>query len=68
MLIFGVAIGVLVSVFRLFLSPVEGTAYAILIMNAFVPMIDRFTKRPVFGAQPVPAEVAVAAQPANKTA
>ena len=68
MLIFGVAIGVLISVFRLFLSPVEGTAYAILIMNAFVPMIDRLTKRPVFGAQPAPAEVALAAQPAGKTA
>jgi len=68
MLIFGVAIGVLITVFRLFLSPVEGTAFSILIMNAFVPMIDRFTKHPVFGAQPAPVEVAVAAQAANKTA
>ena len=68
MLIFGVAIGVLISVFRLFLSPVEGTAFSILIMNAFVPMIDRFTKHPVFGAQPAKHDVTVAAQPANKTA
>lgn len=68
MIIFGVAIGILIMVFRLFLSPTEGTAFSILIMNAFVPMIDRLTKRPVFGAVPVKAEAAVAAQPANKTA
>ncbi len=69
MLLFGVAIGVLIMVFRLFLSPTEGTAFAILIMNAFVPMIDRLTKRPVFGAAPVKAEaIAAAVQPAGKPA
>ncbi len=58
MIIFGVAIGVLIMVFRLFLSPTEGTAFSILIMNAFVPMIDRLTKRPVFGeaTKKVPAQ------------
>jgi len=69
MLIFGVAIGVLISVFRLFLSPVEGTAFSILIMNAFVPMIDRLTKHPVFGAAPVRAQAAaVATEAVNKPA
>jgi Na+-translocating ferredoxin:NAD+ oxidoreductase subunit D len=68
MIIFGVAIGILIMVFRLFLSPTEGTAFSILIMNAFVPMIDRFTKHPVFGALPVQADVAVAAKTVNKTA
>jgi Na+-translocating ferredoxin:NAD+ oxidoreductase subunit D len=52
MVIFGVAIGILIMVFRLFLTPTEGTAFSILILNAFVPMIDRLTKRPVFGEAP----------------
>jgi len=69
MLIFGVAIGVLIMVFRVFLSPTEGTAFSILIMNAFVPMIDRLTKRPVFGAAPVAAQAAtVSTETANKPA
>ncbi len=51
-LLFGVAIGVLLMVFRLFLAPVEGTAFSILIMNAFVPLFDRVTKRPIFGEVP----------------
>lgn len=67
MVVFGVAIGILIMVFRLFLSPTEGTAFSILIMNAFVPMIDRLTKRPVFGAVPVKAEAVLAAKPAEKT-
>lgn len=69
MLIFGVAIGVLIMVFRLALSPTEGTAFAILIMNVFVPMIDRLTKRPVFGAVPAKAQATAAvSETANKPA
>jgi len=60
-LIFGVAIGILIVIFRVGLGPTEGTAFSILIMNAFVPYIDRITKRPKFG------EVA-ASQPATATA
>lgn len=48
-IIFGVLIGILLMVFRLFLAPTEGMAYSILIMNAFVPLIDRYTKRLKFG-------------------
>lgn len=48
-LIFAVGIGVLVVVFRLFLAPVEGVAFSILIMNAFVPLIDRSVRRRKFG-------------------
>lgn len=48
-LIFGMAIGILIVVFRLGLAPTEGVAYAILIMNAFVPMIERGTYRRQFG-------------------
>jgi len=44
-LIFGVAIGVLIIIFRVGLAPTEGVAFSILIMNAFVPLIDRVTKR-----------------------
>jgi len=69
MLIFGVAIGVLIMVFRLALTPTEGTAFAILIMNAFVPMIDRLTKRPVFGEVPAKSQAgAVSTETAGKPA
>lgn len=66
-LIFGVMIGILVVVFRVFLGPTGGVAYAILIMNAFVPLIDRLTRRGVFGH--VNAMKAAAAKaPTTKTA
>ncbi len=48
-ILYGIAIGVLLMVFRLFLAPVEGTAFAILIMNGFVTLFDKVTKRPKFG-------------------
>jgi len=48
-LIFGVAIGVLIVIFRIGLAPTEGVAFSILIMNAFVPLINRTTARPQFG-------------------
>ena len=48
-IIFGVMIGLLTVVFRVFLAPTEGVAFSILIMNAFVPVIDGLTKRGVFG-------------------
>lgn len=47
--IFGVAIGVLLMIFRVVLAPTEGMAFSILIMNGFVPLIDRLTKRLKFG-------------------
>jgi len=47
--IFGVAIGILLMLFRVPLAPTEGMAFSILIMNFFVPLIDRKTKRPKFG-------------------
>ncbi|MFO7711849.1 MAG: RnfABCDGE type electron transport complex subunit D [Dehalococcoidia bacterium] len=48
-LIFGIGIGVLIVIFRLGLPPTEGVAFSILIMNAFVPLIERKTARPQFG-------------------
>ena len=46
---FGVGIGFLVVVIRLFGGLPEGVMYAILIMNAFVPLINRATKPTIFG-------------------
>jgi len=66
-IIFGVMIGLLVVVFRVFLGPTEGVAFAILITNAFVPLIDGLTRRGVFGR--VHAMKAAAAKaPTTKTA
>lgn len=49
--VFGVAIGVLVVVFRIVLAPTEGVAFSILIMNAFVPTIEKYTRRRVYGKE-----------------
>ena len=47
-LIFAVGIGFLVMAFRVFLPPTEGVAFSILIMNAFVPLIDKATRHYAF--------------------
>lgn len=49
-IIFGVAIGVLIVFFRVGLAATEGVGFAILIMNAFVPMIEKATRRASFSA------------------
>ncbi len=51
MLIFGVGCGVLTAVIRLWGGYPEGVSFAILLMNATTPLIDRFTKPRVFGGQ-----------------
>ena len=48
-IIFGVSLGALTFVIRKFSGYPEGTSYAILIMNAFVPVIDKFTHPKWFG-------------------
>ena len=47
--IFGFGIGLLVSLIRLKGGYPEGTAYAILIMNGVVPLIDRYIRPKKFG-------------------
>ena len=47
--IFGFGIGLLVSLIRLKGGYPEGTAYAILIMNGVVPLIDRYVRPEKFG-------------------
>jgi len=46
---FGAGIGALVIVIRLFGGLAEGVMYAILFMNALVPLINRGTKPKIFG-------------------
>jgi electron transport complex protein RnfD len=48
-IIFGISCGALTFVIRKFSGYPEGTSYAILIMNAFVPVIDKFTHPKWFG-------------------
>ena len=49
MWIFGICISILVFTIRTFGGLPEGVMYAILIMNAFVPIINRYTMPRVFG-------------------
>ncbi len=49
MIIFGVCIGIITGLIRLFGGYPEGISFAIIIMNAFVPLIDKYTKVKKFG-------------------
>ncbi|MBN1551640.1 RnfABCDGE type electron transport complex subunit D [bacterium] len=50
MLIFGTSIGLLTGLIRLFGGYPEGVSFAIVIMNAFVPLIDQYTGVRKFGS------------------
>jgi electron transport complex protein RnfD len=50
-LIFGIGCGLLTVIIRLYSGFPEGVAYAILIMNLTVPLIDRFIRPRVFGTK-----------------
>lgn len=50
--IFGAGIGALVVLIRMWGGLPEGVMYAILLMNAMVPFINRFTRPRVFGTAP----------------
>jgi electron transport complex protein RnfD len=49
MLLYGVGIGVITVLIRVFGSYPEGVSFAILIMNAFTPLINRYIKPKRFG-------------------
>lgn len=51
MLVYGVGIGVLTTVIRLFGAYPEGMSFAILIMNAFTPLINSYIKPKHFGGK-----------------
>lgn len=53
---FGIGIGILVIIIRLFGGLPEGVMYSILFMNAFVPLINRGTKPRIFGTEAVHAK------------
>jgi electron transport complex protein RnfD len=50
--IFGFGIGLLVVLIRVWGGLPEGVMYAILLMNALVPFINRVTQPRLFGASP----------------
>lgn len=50
-IIFGVGCGILTAVIRLWGGYPEGASYAILMMNAATPIIDRYTKSKVYGVK-----------------
>ncbi len=52
MLIFGFGIGVITVLIRLFGSYPEGVSFAILIMNALVPLINKYTRPIKYGHKP----------------
>ena len=49
--LYGFGIGALVVVIRLWGGLAEGVMYAILLMNAATPLIDRYTQPRVFGRE-----------------
>ncbi len=49
MILFGAGCGLITFVIRVWGGYPEGVSYSILIMNAFVPLIDRYVKPKVFG-------------------
>jgi len=50
-ILFAVGGGILCGAIRIFGSYPEGCSYSILIMNAFVPLIDKYTKPKRFGTE-----------------
>jgi len=50
-IIFGIGCGVITAIIRLWGGYPEGVSYAILMMNAATPIIDRYTKTRVYGAK-----------------
>lgn len=54
--IFGAGIGALVVAIRLWSGLPEGVMYAILLMNAMVPFINKATQPRIFGSRPAPAK------------
>lgn len=53
MIIFAIGIGLITVLIRLFGNYPEGVSFAILIMNAFVPLINKYTRPVKFGAKPI---------------
>ena len=50
-IVFGVLLGILTGVFRLFGGAPEGVSYAIIISNLLVPLIEKVTLPVAFGKE-----------------
>ena len=50
-IVFGILLGVLTGLFRMFGGSAEGVSYAIIISNLLVPLIERFTLPVAFGKE-----------------
>ena len=48
-IIYGIGIGIITCVIRMFGAYPEGISFAILIMNAFTPLMNTYIKPPIFG-------------------
>jgi electron transport complex protein RnfD len=48
-IIYGIGIGLVVMIIRVFGGLPEGVMFAILFMNAFVPLLNRYTRPRIFG-------------------
>ncbi len=48
-IVYGILLGILTGLFRLFGPSAEGVSYAIIIGNLFVPLIEKFVKNRPFG-------------------
>ena len=54
--VFGVFLGIMTGIFRIFGPSAEGVSYAIILGNLLVPLIERFTKPIAFGKKKVKKE------------
>lgn len=50
-IVFGILLGILTGLFRIFGGSAEGVSYAIIISNLLVPLIERFTLPTAFGKE-----------------
>jgi len=50
-IVFGIGCGIITAIIRLWGGYPEGVSYAILMMNAAAPIIDRYTKNRVYGTK-----------------
>ncbi len=50
--VFGICLGILTGIFRIFGPSAEGVSYAIIIGNLLVPLIEKITKPTAFGFAP----------------
>ena len=57
-IIFGFGAGILLVLIRLYGDMPEGVAHSILLMNAFTPLIDRFSKSKPYGFKKAVKDVA----------